>query len=334
MELKMAPGFSVDDYLGPRQDRFFGEGFKRVVHDITDLEVRTVNGHGDARAQASLSYPADWSRKSSAVLRPHLSTIDALVLATQISEAYLTHTYGLDSAERRRMWLAGVEIRAGQVPQENLRRVAVEARHTAALLPPAGDEPLFSALACRVGTLRVGCEVRHDRGRAPRTAQRYASMEVLLGGADGRVYGNAYRCRSHDISDVHMSDDRRSVTARIAVNVPAASAAPDGIEGLYQPSLSMVDFVVALAQLAQVLAYELDAIDRGVSGTLWMRRVHLVAQKPPERLPDQLRGTVRVDRSALVPYAGGVWRTLEVTGSCGHIHAQASIAHRLPSGDL
>lgn len=321
MTLVTAAGHSIDDYLGPRQGRFFGEGFKRVEHHLADLEVGGVDCA--ARADACLSYPRDWSRKSSAALAPHLSTIDALVLMGELGDAYLTHTYGLADAERARMWLGRAEIQAGRAPEENLRRVPM-----ALTRPPGGNPRGLSAFHCRIGAMRARCDIHHDAPSPARPGRSYRRAEEVLGNPEARVYGSAYRRRHHEIDDVQVGADRRSVNAGIAV---AVAPAGHGLEGSYQPSFSMIDGLVTLAQLAQVLIYELDALDRADSSTLWMRRVRLERPAAPERLPKRLHAEVRLEKSALLRHAGGVWRTLEVSGSCGDLDCQASLAHRLPA---
>jgi len=95
---------SIDDILGPAAQRFFGDGHRRVRQMLRNV---TVDGDGRGghrvRGCASVSYPADWSVKSvSDELRPHLSSIDALLLAVALGECYLTHARGLDPKQRRR----------------------------------------------------------------------------------------------------------------------------------------------------------------------------------------------------------------------------------------
>src|SRR5918997_1151469 len=110
---------SIDRYLAPAGERHFGDGFKRVTHEITDLVIGGIDGRGTIQATATLGYPEDWSRKSTGSLRPHVSSIDGLLLVVELAEACLTHRYGLDREQRRRMWLRSLEMRAA-APQEEL----------------------------------------------------------------------------------------------------------------------------------------------------------------------------------------------------------------------
>src|ERR1700759_3650313 len=87
---------SIDDYLGPGAARFFGSGYRRVSYGWNGLEVGDPSG-SSMRAAGAVVYPADWSRKRDAVqLRPHLSTIDAMILGTSSAELCLVRQHGLD----------------------------------------------------------------------------------------------------------------------------------------------------------------------------------------------------------------------------------------------
>src|SRR2546430_787675 len=107
---------SVDDYLGPAATRFFGYGYRRVHYTMPSVAVDADS----LRTTVGVEYPVDWSRKSANVdLRPHLSTVDALVLAARAAELYLHHAFGLDLSARRTAWLRRVDIRAGAQPYED-----------------------------------------------------------------------------------------------------------------------------------------------------------------------------------------------------------------------
>src|SRR5204863_2642139 len=91
---------SIEQCLGPPAGRFFGGGFRRVTHSLTRLGISDRPGLGAVTAQASLSYPEDWSQKASGAPPPHLSSVDAVTLMVELVDAYLTHTYRLDPAQR------------------------------------------------------------------------------------------------------------------------------------------------------------------------------------------------------------------------------------------
>jgi hypothetical protein len=155
---------SIDDCLGPATGRFFGDGFRRVVHRIADITVRPGdNGRGRVDAKAGLRYPPDWSTKSTDVtLRPHLSSVDALLIAVRLGEMYLTHTHGLDRSQRRRMWLRRCTMKTPSAPQEDLSEFDVEAVNVDRRAEPNSLCGHVSVFECVIGTLKLTCEIEHD----------------------------------------------------------------------------------------------------------------------------------------------------------------------------
>jgi hypothetical protein len=309
---------SIDDHLGPSQGRFFGHGFKRVAHSVRGVEIT----RGAISATAGLAYPADWSRKSSGSLRPHLSSVDALVLAVQLAEAHLTHTRRLDVGQRRRTWLRSFDMRGGRVPQEDLAALPVQAIQL-------DTRNSVSTYSCLIGTLGVTCQIEHDAGRARATGGDYDNLDSLLGAAQGRYYGAGFRRRAQRIADVCVTPDGDAIAATVAVSDPDG-ALDDGLGGAYGPAPSMLDGLVCLAQLAQVLAYRLDGIERGQSHTLWMRRLAQSSPAPPRPATGPVTATLALQRSRVLAFGDGRWRTLDVAGELHGIHVRSSIAHQLP----
>lgn len=113
----------ISDYLGAPERRFFGEGYKRSRHRLTDFHVPEPDGAvaevPRLAATAQVEYPSDWSRKGDTDQRPHLSTVDVLLLGAQLTEALLTSHLGLTEWELATVWLARVRIKAGNRPVED-----------------------------------------------------------------------------------------------------------------------------------------------------------------------------------------------------------------------
>jgi hypothetical protein len=308
---------SIDDLLGPAAGRFFGEGFKRVGQQIRAIEV---SGDG-VRGRATVTYPTDWSRKASGNPPPHLSTIDALVIAVQLAEIHLIHEHGV--AQRRAMWLRSFDMRAGISPLETLDELAVHARRV-------GGHGTSSTYLCAAGPIRLTCEIEHPmptRSRA--TAAFYAVASDVLGHPERRYYGAGFKARGQRLHSLRVAEDAASVQAQIALLDPP-HVLDEGFGGAYQPSVSLLDCFVALAQLAQVLAYRIDDIERGHSHTLWMRRLALTADAPQQPMSQPFNGSVSLRRSRLLSLDGADWRSLDVAGGFLGIHGHASMAHRLP----
>ncbi|MEV6168051.1 AvrD family protein [Streptomyces sp. NPDC051954] len=324
---------SVDDHLGPAEQRFFGRGFRRVGYDIGELRLtRGADGTGRAASSVGVSYPADWSKKAAGTdLRPHFSTVDGLVVAAQLAEACLA---GL-VADLRDGWLRRVRMTAGTSPQEELDRLPAEA--TLRRTDPLVGEPgrAVSLVDCTIGTMRVRCEIVHalPTGTA-QDARTYSGLDALLGPAADRYFGTGFTTRRQLVRDVAV--DHRALRADAALTVgheDGAAVPASGLEGAHQPSVSMIDAFVTALQLAQIMLYDLDGMRRQDSNTLWMRQTTLTASRP-DRPTEAIPVTTRLDEPGLLHMGGGTWRTLDVVAELAGLQVRSAVAHQLPEGNV
>jgi hypothetical protein len=107
-------------------------------------------------------------------------------------------------------------------------------------------------------------------------------------------------------------------------------SADDGLGGHYSPSLTMVDCLLSLAQLAQVLIYRLDGIERSRSNTLWLRTVAMESHTPYQPMLSPFTASLAVTRSKTLTLGRGTWRTFSVSGQFQGIHLRSTVAHELP----
>ncbi|MEU6389714.1 AvrD family protein [Streptomyces sp. NPDC046939] len=327
---------SLDSCLGPGSARFFGSGYKRVTQTLRDIST-----DGSARpgarvtARGTLTYPRDWSRKTgSGDLRPHLSSIDALVLAASLAEAHLARSFGLDAAQRRRVWLRHADVRAGSSPHEELADFPVRGE----LIDVAGvdgeESVLASTFECRVGRLKVRCTLVHEQGAGSAGPAVYADAEQALGPAGTRHYGAGYKQHEQYGEQVRVDLERQRVRVLQRVVGPDADApaSTHGAEAAYGPSVSLVDALVGVAQLAQILLYAQDGLDRGDSDTLWMRRFVISARTPVRPLGRGFVPTVSTEGSRILSMGDARWRTAELAvDDFAGIGGRCWLAHRLPA---
>ncbi len=317
---------SIDDYLGPADGRFFGSGYRRAEYHVSDVVVTPLTG---TRSTISIRYPADWSKKKDGVdLRPHLSTVDMLVLGVQLSEAHLTHAHGLDAAARRDCWLRKVTLRAGTAPQEDL--VGMEGTAGLREMTPAAGGDFVSTYDCVIGAMRARCEIQHPVGRAATGTAAFGSIDDVLDDAATRYYGTGFTTQRHRISDVGV--DLVNLRASGDVSIEPTGAVPaEGIDGAGQPSVSLVDCFVTNLQLAQILMYELDSIRRQDSNTLWMLKTVLETSSPYRPWSPPQVSSVAITGKHQVPLRGAVWRNVDLHGECAGVTMRSSFAHELPA---
>ncbi len=328
---------SVDDYLGPGEKRFFGSGFRRVRYRYDKAEL--TGGPGaptELSSRLDVVYPADWSRKATARgdLRPHLSTVDGLIIAVHLSEAALTHSLGLGPESRRAGRVLSVRIKAGTEPDEELTGLPVR---TTVLGEPVrgGEGEAVSRLQTLVGAMRVRTDLRHPLPTPPPgtpvATAAYTGPAELLGPVERQYYGTGFTARTQSVRKVAVR--AAEARARAVVDVaqePGTALATEGFEGLYQPFVGLIDTFVTSLQLGQILLYETDGISRGASNTLWMRTTVLRASAEPDPIRYETPLDVRLENSTLLRRENETWRAADIVGRLAGNTVRCSVAHRLP----
>ncbi|MFF3291697.1 AvrD family protein [Streptomyces sp. NPDC003023] len=325
---------SADDFLGDRRTRFLGEGFKRVTHALTGITVipaaaaeagAAAGTTGRIEATASIRVPGLWSQKGGSRQRPHLSTIDAMVLAAQLTGLYAAHTHGLTRKDP--FTVRSLSIRAGSAPDEDgIHRFGVGATHRSTLPAPEPGHAR-TTMDCHIGSMTVRVEAEHPDTAARDTGEGfYAAREFLPGPWNDNAYGVSHRTRHQLLSDINADPGALTADARLDV-----TADIEGTRRSPRPA-TMIDLFTAALQLGQILLYRLDGVDRAVSNTLWMRRTSITPAPAGEDAGDG-RLRVRLARPAELPTADGVWRSARITATHAGMHLVCHVAHRLPRHD-
>ncbi|MFE1102570.1 AvrD family protein [Nocardiopsis alba] len=310
---------SVDEYLGPSKGRFFGSGYRRSVYSFDDPSL-TEEG---LRATVDIDYPADWSRKREGDdLVPHLSTVDVMILGTRCAETLMERRLGSSDREIRDARIRKMVVRAGAAPQEDLVAVPITAAVTGTR-PTEDGERLLSTFETRVGAMmtRVQVEHRAPLGEPPSSAD----WSALLGRPDG-YWGTGYREEDQTLKNVHV--DLEGLRCRADVEVDAVDHT-SGI-GSHRPSgPTVVDGFVSLLQLAQILLYELDGLDRSSSDTLWMQQVVLRQSGSTSEDPSSGIASLAISDHRSLDMPDGRWRDASLKGGLDDITMSASFAHRI-----
>ncbi|MET7683660.1 AvrD family protein [Streptomyces sp. NPDC005423] len=324
---------SVDDALGPRNKRFFGDGYKRAEHNLRDITVTEGPGQSPRiDASARVRYPSDWSRKGDKDQRPHLSTVDVLVIGAQLCEVLLVDAVGLTAQELSKAVLSRARIKAGTTPvEDDLECFAASARLVSTSPTPGEPGRFVSTMDCRVGTLRMTCTVRHGRAaRTPSLPVRHASGHRAFGDPHIRLFGTGFTTRQQFIENVELDSASNRATAAVRIN-EAVQAPAAGLEAGLRDCASPIDAFVIGLQLGQILLYALDKVPRSHSNTLWMRETVLDLNPARAALPALEGATARLERSRqLTNSRGEVWRSADIVGEFHGIRLRCSVAHRLP----
>jgi hypothetical protein len=326
---------SVDDYLGTAASRFFGAGYRRVKYTMQDVAVNgCADDHRCLRSHVAVVYPADWSRKKAAIdLRPHLSTLDVLILAVRLAELHLNLDLAMSRQQRRTAWLRRVDIKAGATPYEDgLDALRVHAVHRGTADRPDTRLGQVSTFDCEVGNMTVRCEIEHEPRTAPGAGPPLADLVDTL---PGRLYGDGYQTRTQALKDIDVDipNLRASATASVYCG-QSIDGREDGLEAHYHPSVSMIDSFVMALQLGQILLYELDQFPRADSETLWMRNTTIVCDRPDRPAGSPFALTTALVEPRGVEARGAMWRTATIVGESPGLRTRCAVVHRLPGSAL
>ncbi|MEU3278356.1 AvrD family protein [Streptomyces antibioticus] len=322
---------SIDDVLGDRQGRFFGEGFKRVDYSLADITVvpedapGTSGGSGttgQAHATAGIHLPDTWSRKGETLQRPHLSTLDGMILAARLTGLYVAHARRLGADARFRV--RGVRIKAGNAPdEEGLERFPVSARLRSAVVSAESPGLSTTTMDCTIGAMSVQVAAEHPTGVAYPAEGRHGDSAELDGPWNHAPFGVPHHERAQFLEDVVADAPAGTADARLTL--------VDGRDVPKGQAPTAVDLFVCALQLGQVLLYELDGLTRAGSNTLWMRRTSIeVTPVPDDASGSDGRFRVLLGRSNALPTAEGTWRTARITASLGDLRMSCDVAHLLP----
>ncbi|MFH8224866.1 AvrD family protein [Streptomyces sp. NPDC018057] len=320
---------TIEDILGPSSQRYFGEGMAKVEQALRSI---VFSADGSIRATGGISYPKDWSAKrSSGELRPHLSSIDAVVLAAQLIECHLGHVYGLTAEQRSRAWIRSVEARAGGEPTLDLAAIAVGCTVTGSNAQKNSLGDWLTSFECRVGSIKVGIQVEHDAGDTPPQPGAFDSPAGVLGETWNPYHGNGHKLGTRTIERVRLFPQDGTAQALATVS-PAGRAEPlNGLGSWYAPALSLVDGIVISAQVAQALLYEVDGVSRDDTSTLWMRRFRAEQKTPHQPIGTPFICALSTTSSRLRDMRGAKWRMSDLNVRMLGVEGSFSLAHALPT---
>lgn len=128
----------ADDALGDARGRFFSHGFRNTRHDLYDIEIDPAGGV--VSAKVDLSYTGDWSRKRGEVCRPHLSSIDAILITGQLAQMLMYAQDGIGRDESNNLWLRELELSPGRKPVEDITGLPAVVRSVKSCKPRLGGK--------------------------------------------------------------------------------------------------------------------------------------------------------------------------------------------------
>lgn len=296
----------IDHQLGDSSNRFFGEGFARVRHELT-----WMSGDQD-RSDFAINalYPDDWSRKNGQNQSPHLASVDAMVLTARMIEEHLRHRP--EAGDAGSHWISHCSLRPG--------REAVDVSET--LRASLSVEPQWPAetksFCSRLQSFSVEMSLRASEAVpcAPDSTPELTSY-----------YTDGYKGVERRLSKAERNSVKSIWTAGFQIDDILGAAGYSGLESGHGSVVSFVDANIIAAQLGQVIIYELDDVARESSRTLWLRKAEFRRSCPPSERRTAGDAEVELVKTLLIERSSTRWRTATLHAVIGDVDVIYSLAH-------
>ena len=323
---------TIDDILGDREKRFFSNGFRNVSYSLKNIKI--TSGSTEINAVGSVFYPDNWSvKKDGTQLKPHLSTLDVLLLSLYVNILHINTTYCLTKSQQAQTWVKSLKIKAGSEAYFDMSQVKIKSKATCMENADSYLGDYTSKYINNIEGFKVEIEFDHTINKKDENDKYITDMNEVFGNLKNDYYSLLYRFTNYDISKTDFDMENKTITSLISIENSCKDFVKEGTSSYYYPYYSMIDTFVCSAQQMQALIYYLDGIDRKCSNNLWMRKVCMKYKKPFRNI-DGFKQTVKINKTTIINVNGHKWRMADF--ECGIDHPDSpfslcvSLTHQLP----
>lgn len=321
---------SIDSILGNSQQRYFGAGYKQVKHHISRWHIDTAQQRFSA--MVSIDYPPAWSTKNHAKeLQPHLSTIDAFVIAVRVCDAFISACYLLEGGGNQQVWLRAMTIKAGRESTLDLQHIDLQGELVRCNSSEISLNGYISEFSLHLGGFNIVLELDHSALCHNFTAPQISleDMQNILSAENNSIFGSQY---THIVHHIMLEEPHaEGVDAELRMEKSPAYHPSSGLAAAYAGCINPLDLLICGAQISQVLIYKIDNLQRGMTQNLWMRSVRMYCPQPLSKA-GFLPVKINVRKTRLLEKEGGCWRTadMRMTSPCdADFYIESSMAHEI-----
>lgn len=292
----------ADEILGDFETRYFGAGHKRTNYKLKQ---------GGKLGKAEIIHTNSWSEKMGCSLKPHLSTVDGIILSVMYVEKHMIDERKIDSLNA--MFLCAFEIKSGTGAIEDLRDISLTIRKEEIVLNEANFEVVVEGMVVKLKFKKINVKPVDCKQNSEKNAYNYFSEHL--------------KRMKHNIFGIKIEDDEITCT----VSREKEDVLFDGIGSRFSNCMSILEWLIVFSQMGQILAYDIDSINRQNSETLWMKNVkaeiiHLIEYQ------GEISVFGGVTKKNLLNMQDKNWRIFEMAGNSvdGNVRFTGKIAHILP----
>lgn len=302
----------VDEILGKFETRYFGLGHKNTEYSLLDgVEENAFSS--EIVFVAKINQSCGWSEKNGESLKPHLSTVDGLILAVLVAEGYLCR-YNPDICLDT-LYLASFEIKAGVVPVEDLRRIPM-------ILEKRIIQKNKQKFTVFILGMRITLQLKKCNST---TIQNKNSKEQVA-----HYMSNHLKHLRHDIQNIEIFNGKEMMCE--VTRSMQSEVIYSGIGSKVAQAMSLIEWLIIFSQMSQVVAYNFDDIERKYSDTFWMRSAKAEMDEPYQYNPEKVLVSGGINRTQVISMNNESWRTFNMAGETADskVRFSGKLAHKVP----
>ncbi|MFK4762059.1 AvrD family protein [Microbacterium sp. ZW T5_45] len=299
---------SIEDLLGPSEERYFAAGYRGVQYA---LEAARVGSSHLTKGVGRVAYPLHWSAgRNGTPATPHLSSVDAVVLSLQLAEIASPSVSTLSLEDLR---VGAIELRAGARPW-----LAVDAVPITLAVEPHAES---CSLIGNVGNMRVRIEL-------VRAVPSPRSVQLPPPTANETVYGGLFQSANAQSLIQSLDTNLGILRGTHTIEVTSPRTPADGVEALLWPSPTVIDYLVTMGQLTQALVYSSAGTTRSEAGSLWMRTMNIRIQGHPRPFPVRFDTTTTILHDRVLDRGGNrIHDVLVESSATSGVTARSTLAY-------
>jgi hypothetical protein len=266
---------SPDHFLGPSQNRYFGEGYRKTKHQITNLQIRDKL----LIAKLSVKWPPVWSQKKGQIISPHIGSLDFFIVSELLIERYIRIIDNIKDPCIEKMWISNFSCKAGNqaiehrtIPCSCIKLSQKEENNTLAHLYKIRINNVCALLTVRQQICRKNNRkcLSSCNGLATIILDKINKTHELN---KLSYYNSIYKKFDRSIRHIEIYKDENRIKASVNLLNLGKSNVFGGIGKEYLPSITFCDLILVAGQLSQILLFNLEGIERDDAKNLWLRSI-------------------------------------------------------------
>ncbi|WP_019795593.1 AvrD family protein [Streptococcus sobrinus] len=299
-------GSTIESFLGSPEGRYFGSGYKKVryIQRQEEMTRQSIN------SVFEIQYPKNWSTKENIKeIVPHFSSLDSVVLAVKVILDYLKKELEIDEQTINSSLISNLSIKAGKSLVEDLKNVGVHLKRV------SQDSLAFKGKVASF-SVELSLELFENSNKKQEVSQR-------------DYYYTAFKDSEKQVKDIVIDQKFAKISSVADFKYKEQFT---GIESEYilKKSLpSILDQIIATAELTEVLHSKLDKIPREKSKTLIMRKIKFHRTVPTKTDTIENRLSIEIIKTKVVCVKDKTMRISDMVSTWGNSIFTYSVAQEL-----